>query len=106
MNDKKVESDGPAGLWSVLREIPRGRAAGYGDVGKALSPPVSGLLVGRWLCRCPEGTPWWRVVGKDGTLLIAKRDLIAARHQEHRLRAEGVEFIDEKVDMARFGFEP
>jgi methylated-DNA-protein-cysteine methyltransferase-like protein len=98
--------DGPAGLWRIVREIPRGRAAAYGDVGRALDAPVSGLLVGRWMARCPEGVPWWRVVGKDGSLLLAKRDPQAAKHQADRLLAEGVDLIDGRVDMDRFGYLP
>ena len=97
---------GPAGLWTVVKSIPRGRVASYGDVGQALDSPVSGLLVGRWIAHCPEGVPWWRVVGKDGTLLVGKRDPNAARHQEERLLAEGVTFVDARVEMGTFAYHP
>lgn len=100
------DKDGPFGLWRVVRTIPRGRAAAYGDVGKALDSPVSGLLVGRWITRCPEGVPWWRVVGRDGSLLIARRDENAARLQAERLASEGIGFVEGRVDMERFGHLP
>ncbi len=106
MSELGETSDGPAGLWKVVQEIPKGKVACYGDVGQALTMPVSGLLVGRWINRCPEGVPWWRVVGKSGDLLIAKRDPNAAEEQRSRLLAEGVEFVENRVDMHRFGTTP
>ena len=99
-------AEGPFGLWRVVQTIPRSRVAGYGDVGRALDTPVSGLLVGRWMTRCPEGVPWWRVVGRDGSLLIARRDVQAALLQRERLESEGVAFVDGRVDMGKYGFLP
>ena len=104
--DADEAGDGPFGIWKVIRGIPRGRAAAYGDVGKAMDSPVSGLLVGRWMTRCPEDVPWWRVVGRDGTLLVARRDVQAAVLQQERLESEGVEFVEGRVDMGRFGCLP
>ncbi len=86
-------------LWQVVSTIPEGRVASYGAVGQALSNPVSGLLVGRWMFQTPPGTdiPWWRVVGSKGDLLIARRDARLAKDQREKLEAEGVEFEDDRV---------
>ncbi|MCC7231012.1 MAG: MGMT family protein [Fimbriimonadaceae bacterium] len=93
-------------LYELIRSIPIGRVSGYGDLGKSLSRPVSGLLVGRWVANCPSDLPWWRVVGADGRMPVWKRDPNLETIQRDRLIEEGVEFVDEKVDMARFRFAP
>ena len=77
-------------LWVIVRRIPHGRAAAYGEVGKAMRNPASGYMVGRWMASCPSDVPWWRVVAKDGRLPLAKRSPELAIEQEQRLRTEGV----------------
>lgn len=80
-------------LWGKVRAVPRGLCTSYGALGRELSQPVSGLVVGRWLeSGPPEDVPWWRVVAKDGSLPIAKRNPYLAEQQRARLEAEGVAF--------------
>lgn len=93
-------------LWKLVSSIPYGRCSGYGDVGKALPNPVSGYLVGRWMRQCPPNVPWWRVVGKDGSLLIGKLDPEAALIQRRHLESEGVAFVDDRVEMKVHGYIP
>jgi methylated-DNA-protein-cysteine methyltransferase-like protein len=89
-------------LWEVVRAIPSGSVMSYGDVGRALSNPASGFMVGRWMASAPEGVPWWRVVAKSGSLPIGKRGPGLASEQEERLRAEGVRFDAQgRVAMGR-----
>ncbi len=80
-----------------VREIPPGRVASYGAVGRSLSGPVSGLIVGGWLAACAPASdvPWWRVAGSDGTLLVARRDVRLALIQRERLEREGVGFDEQ-----------
>lgn len=84
-------------LFDIVNQIPAGRVASYGTVGRALASPVSGLLVGRWLNRVPDDVAWWRVVGRDGSLLLAKRGPEFAAEQRRRLEAEGVLFEGDRV---------
>ena len=93
-------------LWELVRAIPRGNVSGYGDLGRALSRPVSGLLVGRWMASCPADIPWWRVVGADGRLPLWKRDANLERIQQDRLVEEGVEFEEGRVKMEKFRYIP
>lgn len=93
-------------LWSIVRSIPQGRCASYGDVGRALHNPASGYWVGRWMAQCPEDIPWWRVVAKDGRLPLHKRDPRLAEEQRGRLESEGVSFKDGRADMDASGFTP
>jgi methylated-DNA-protein-cysteine methyltransferase-like protein len=84
-------------LWSVIRRIPPGKVASYGEVGRALRSPASGYFVGRWMAQCPPDIPWWRVVAKSGHLSIAKRSPELAAQQERRLRDEGITIVDGRV---------
>jgi len=72
-----------------VREIPAGFVRTYGDVS-----PGAPRFAGSILFECDEpDLPWWRVVRADGSL--AKGD-----RQRQRLRAEGVPFRGERVDMS------
>lgn len=84
-------------LWAVVATIPSGRVASYGDVGKAMPRPVSGVLVGKWMTNCPPDVPWWRVVGRNGDLLIGSRGPTYALDQRRKLEAEGVVFDGDRV---------
>ena len=77
-------------LYEIVRSVPSGSVVSYGAVGRALLPPLSGLLVGRALRNCPMDVPWWRVVGSDGRLPIAKQSVDLEYEQLRRLEAEGV----------------
>lgn len=89
-----------------MAQIPYGLCVGYGTLGQALSHPVSGLIVGRWMRHCPADLPWWRVVGGDGRLPIAQRDPGLAHEQRARLISEGVRFDGDVIDMREFGWTP
>jgi methylated-DNA-protein-cysteine methyltransferase-like protein len=79
-------------LWDLVRSIPEGSVASYGALGLALEPPVSGLIVGRWMAAAPPDVPWWRVVAGNGSLPVHKRDPALARTQRRRLEDEGAPF--------------
>jgi len=76
----------------VLRrvdEIPPGFVRTYGDVS-----PGAPRFAGSALFECDDpDLPWWRVVRADGSLAKGNR-------QRERLRAEGVPFRGDRVDMA------
>jgi methylated-DNA-protein-cysteine methyltransferase-like protein len=91
-------------LYQFVKKIPRGKVMSYGQVGKSLQSPMPALHVGWAMATAPEGVPWWRVVGKDGTLLIHKRDPALAKLQRHHLEAEGVQF-DEQGRVRMSGYQ-
>ena len=73
-----------------VRSIPEGFVSTYGDVS-----PGAPRFAGTVLFQVDEpDLPWWRVVRADGSL--AKGD-----RQRAHLRAEGVPFRGERVDMSR-----
>lgn len=93
-------------LWTLVRSIPFGQVASYGQLGRLLPNPVSGLVVGRWMARAPEDVPWWRVVAADGRLPVGKRDPSLLLRQRRLLQEEGVGFEDDAVAIGRHRWEP
>lgn len=79
-----------AAVWKVVRAIPTGRVASYGDVALALGSRNVARHVGWALAALPEGSdvPWWRVV--DGRGRLARVGSASARVQRARLRDEGI----------------
>jgi methylated-DNA-protein-cysteine methyltransferase related protein len=90
-------------IHDIARAIPAGRVMSYSAVGARCQPPISGYICGRIMIHSHDSVPWWRVVGKDGTLRISKRNPLLARDQRDRLEAEGVGFDDTgRVEMTKF----
>jgi methylated-DNA-protein-cysteine methyltransferase-like protein len=95
-----------ATIYAIVRAIPRGRVATYGEVAKLAGMPSGHRIVARAMKTCPESLPWYRVIGKKD----ARRGQINIEAGEHaefqrvRLEAEGVEFDDNGfVSFSRFG---
>jgi len=71
-----------------VRAIPEGKVAAYGEI-----TPGAPRHAGRVLSESLEpDVPWWRVVRADGSLAKGLR-------QKALLRAEGVRFRGDRVDM-------
>ena len=56
--------------------------------------------------RAPRGMklPWHRVVNAQGRISLPK-DSAGHRRQRELLEAEGVVFLDGKIDLERFGYQ-
>jgi methylated-DNA-protein-cysteine methyltransferase related protein len=91
---------------AVVRGVPAGRVASYGDVAAAVGRPGAARAVGRVLRSLPDGAdvPWWRVINGRGVVSIPRSGL-AAGLQRTLLEGEGIEFDEAgRVDMTRFGW--
>jgi methylated-DNA-protein-cysteine methyltransferase related protein len=88
----------PARTWervyAVVRRIPRGRVATYGQVAALAGFPRAPRVAGYALHALPDGSPvpWHRVVAAGGRLSLARLSLEAALTQRMRLEKEGVHF--------------
>ena len=94
-------------VYEVVREIPCGRVATYGQVARLVGRPRSARFVGFALHANPEPgiIPCHRVVFKDGSLASAFA-FGGEGVQRSLLEAEGVGFLpDGRVDMERFCWE-
>jgi methylated-DNA-protein-cysteine methyltransferase-like protein len=90
----------------VVRRIPRGRVATYGEVAARAGYPRAPRLAGYALHALPEGTPvpWHRVVGAGGRLPLARLSPDGAITQRLRLAREGVGFDARgRVVLSRHG---
>jgi methylated-DNA-protein-cysteine methyltransferase-like protein len=84
----------------MILSIPPGKVSTYGSVAAAAGYPRYHRAVARLLRTDPlDQLPWHRVVGAGGEIKLRGA---AAYEQRTRLRLEGVQFNERKVDMERF----
>lgn len=106
MSPGRAGADGPffERVYALVRTIPRGRVASYGQVAALLGVPRGARAVG-WALRGigarKASVPWHRVVGYGGRISLDGR--ASGLVQRKRLRAEGVRFVAGRVDMSRHG---
>jgi len=90
-------------VYAIVRKLPRGRVATYGQIALLCGVPRGARAVG-WALRVLDSArhgevPWHRVVGAGGR--ISPRAGAGPLLQRRRLRAEGVRFKDGRVDLSR-----
>ena len=98
-----------ARIYAVVRKIPRGKVATYGQVATVAGMHGSARLVGYALHASKDhhGVPWHRVVAAGGKLTLARLDPDAALTQRIRLEHEGVAFTGGgSVDMTASQWAP
>lgn len=81
----------------VIRSVPRGQVASYGQIAGLAGSPRAARLVGQVLRRSASDLPWQRIVNKDGRISIVNM-AFPAELQVELLRAEGV--VVEKIDSS------
>jgi len=85
----------------VIRSLPAGAVATYGEIAAEAGFPGAARAVGS-LLRRSSGLPWWRVVAAGGRLIPGEE-----QEQARRLRAEGVAFTTAgKVAASALGRTP
>ena len=92
-------------IYEAVRQIPYGRVATYGQVAELAGDRNMARAVGNALHRNPDPDtiPCYRVVNAAGRLAEAFV-FGGVNMQEKLLAAEGVETVNGKVDLARFGW--
>ncbi|HTO09156.1 MAG TPA: MGMT family protein [Myxococcota bacterium] len=92
-------------VWKVVRRIPAGRVATYGQVARIAGLGGAARLVGYALHALPDQgrpVPWQRVINSQGRI-SARRYSGGDLVQRRLLEREGVRFdARERVDLARF----
>lgn len=94
-------------ILAVLKAIPRGKVAAYGQVAALAGNPRGARQVARALhsLSAKERLPWHRVIGASGRISLPAG--AGGEEQARRLRREGVAVGEGgEVDMARFGWRP
>lgn len=96
-------------IYAVVRRIPRGKVASYGQVATLAGLPGHARQVGYALhaLRDEGAVPWHRVVNAQGRLSLG-RDVPGGQiPQRFRLEAEGVEFHPNgSINLGRYGWKP
>ena len=95
-------------IYEVVKMIPRGRVASYGQVAAYAGNPRWSRVVGYALHvnPDPDAIPCYRVVTKDGDLSEAFA-FGGENVQRELLLRDGVEFTqDGRVDMAKYRWRP
>jgi methylated-DNA-protein-cysteine methyltransferase-like protein len=88
-------------IQAVVRAIPRGKVAGYGEVARRAGLPGRARLAAHVLSRNTDTTlPWHRVLRSDGRIAFPA-DSKGFREQSQRLRSEGVSVNDGRVRMPK-----
>jgi len=100
--------DAADAVYDLVRTVPAGKVVTYGQAAEmAEGILVTARQVGRIMWDCPDGVPWYRVVGAGGHLPIGKRDPRMALIQRHFLETEGVAFLENGcVDMLVHQWRP
>jgi methylated-DNA-protein-cysteine methyltransferase-like protein len=80
-------------VWDLVRQIPPGQVATYGQIAEILESPRAARTVGWALHSLPEGSgvPWHRVINREGRISTSQHPQ-GYGEQRRLLETEGVEF--------------
>lgn len=95
-------------IFAVVRQIPPGRVATYGQVAALAGAPGAARAVGWALASTPDGIqlPWQRVLNASGRI-SGRAEPGWEGVQRGLLEGEGVVFgVDGATDLERFGWDP
>jgi len=106
-------------VWEIVKQIPSGKIATYGQIASMIPPPEGveppdyDRLSPRWVGNAMNAVsgpheitvPWQRVINSKGTISLPEGSA-AATIQRQRLEAEGVKFDEkERVDFEVVGWD-
>ena len=98
-------SDSPTKrIYEAVKHIPRGKVATYGKVAAMAGNPKMSRAVGNALHKNPDGEsiPCYRVVNSKGEL-AGEYVFGGLWKQKELLEADGIEVIDGRVDLEKYG---
>ena len=98
-------------VWNIVRQIPAGKVAAYGQIAKMIPSPngveleTYAAFAPRWvggaMAACPDDVPWQRVINSQGK--ISER--AGAEKQHQLLEEEGIVFdAKDRIDLKKYGW--
>ena len=96
-------------IYAVVKRIPRGRVATYGQVAALAGMRGHARLVGYALHSLPEGhdVPWHRVINAQGRISLRTGLGDWGDYQQHLLQREGVCFDPTgRIPLAEYQWKP
>lgn len=88
-------------VYMVVKQIPKGKVATYGQIANFAGKPKAARAVGQALHRNPyaPAVPCHRVVSGSGDLCGFARGLKA---KEKILKSEGIKVVNQRVDLGKY----
>jgi len=93
-----------AAVHRLVRRIPRGQVATYGQIAALLRRPRAARAVGAAIRACPAGVPWHRVVNARGSI-SRRRRAAGMLTQRILLEQEGLRFRRGHIPLERFQWQ-
>jgi len=98
-------------IYDVVRLIPRGKVATYGQVALWAGLPGQARLAGYAMFNLPaaiaDSVPWQRVVNAQGRISYSESRRGNDHLQRELLEQEGVEFsATGRINLSRYGWKP
>ncbi|MDN5354556.1 MAG: methylated-DNA-protein-cysteine methyltransferase related protein [Candidatus Cloacimonadota bacterium] len=94
-------------IYEVVKQIPQGKVATYGQVAEIAGLAGQARLVGYALHALnQDNVPWQRVVNRNGGISLQK-DRREKSLQQVMLEAEGIEFLQlGKLELSKYQWQP
>jgi methylated-DNA-protein-cysteine methyltransferase-like protein len=96
-------------IYTIVRQIPPGKVATYGQVAELAQLPGQARLVGYALhaiANPDTDIPWHRVVNAQGQVSRSPSRYGGDYVQQARLEAEGLVFRDDRLDLKTDRWQP
>ncbi|NEQ27526.1 MAG: MGMT family protein, partial [Microcoleus sp. SIO2G3] len=95
-------------IYAVVRQIPYGQVATYGQIAELADLPRQARLVGYALFHTPsDDIPWHRVINAKGEISESPWRMGNDDLQRSRLEAEGISFSEAgKVNLRKYRWQP
>ena len=96
-----------ARVLELVSKIPKGKVATYKELARALGSPRACRAVGNALAKNPHPVkvPCHRVVRSDGKIGGYGGNRLGSKSKARLLVDEGVEVVDEKVNLKKYTFK-
>ncbi len=93
-------------IFQVIFQIPKGKVSTYGQVAELAGLARAARLVGTTLKKLPKDSklPWHRVINASGKISLPVDG--GGKKQKARLEAEGLAFINGKINLKIYGWQP
>ena len=96
-------------IYAVVRRVPRGKVATYGQIAKIAGLEGQARQVGYAMAAIPTSSavPWHRIVNAQGRVSMRSAGAGSTIVQQQLLEREGVAFdAGRRVSLARFRWKP
>jgi len=105
--EKNPNRDFTAEVIRLIKSIPRGKVATYGQIAclAGFCPSVRRVVWILHSCSDREGLPWHRVLNRWGAISLKRR--AGYEKQKAMLKKEGIVFDErDRIDLERYLWEP